>query len=151
MPLADRIKSDLHAALKGGDAFATGVLRYLLAQLHNREIEKKTQGSGGALSDEEAVAVLQKEAKKRKEAAALFTKGGRNDLAEQELREHDVITSYIPAQLSDEEIVKVIDELISRHSDFGALMRETMGRVKGRADGKRVGELVKKRLGAAPQ
>jgi len=149
MPLVEKLQGELRTAMKAGDAFTTGVLRYLLAQLHNRQIEKKSQGGSDTLSDEEAIAVLQKEAKKRKEATVLFEQGGRKDLADKELQEYGVITSYIPAQLSDEEIGRVIDELAPKYPDFGALMRETMNRVKGRADGKRVGELVKKRLGQA--
>ncbi len=134
--------------MKGGDREKSSLLRFILAQLHNREIEKKGRGEEPKLTDEETVDVLRREVKKRKEAMDLFGRGGREDLREKEEKEAKLIEEYLPAQMSGEQIAVVVDGLKkSGLGDFTSLMRETMKKLKGQADGKLVGEIVKDRLG----
>lgn len=148
MSFQDTLRDDLKSAIKSGDGEKSSLLRFVLAQLHNREIEKKGRGEEPKLTDEETIDVLRKEVKKRKEAMDLFRRGGREDLREKEEKEAKLIEEYLPAQMSREQITAVVDELKnSGQSDFTSLMREAMKKLKGQADGKLVGEVVKDRLG----
>ncbi|MEK9180352.1 MAG: GatB/YqeY domain-containing protein [Patescibacteria group bacterium] len=148
MSLTDKIKDDLKYAMKSGEEVRLGVLRMLSSELYNKIKEKQAKGKELDLTDEEVVEVLQREFKKRNESIALFRKGGRNDLAEKEEGEIAVIKNYLPEQASDDEISKIVGEVIAHGSkDFGSAMREAVRRLKGRADGKRIGEFVKKSLG----
>jgi len=102
--LHQRIKEDLKEALKAGDGFRVGTLRMVLSSLHNKEIEKKGKGQEPKLTEEETIEVLMNEAKKRKESNEAYLKGNRNDLADKEKKELEIITVYLPKQLSEEEI-----------------------------------------------
>lgn len=152
MTLTQKIQSDLKDSLKQGKAEALGTLRMLSASFHNRALEKRAKsGKEEELTDEEALDVLRKEAKKRKEAAELYRKGGRNDLAEKEGRELALIVSYLPAELSDEEILRIVEYAVKSSGakgpeGIGVAMGAAMKEIAGRADGKRVQELVKKTL-----
>jgi hypothetical protein len=145
MSLSERLKIDLNAALKNGAKERTGVLRLLIAEIHNKEKEKPAGGQ--ILSDEETLAVLRREAKKRKEAIELFRRGNREDLVKKDEAELAAIEEYLPKALNADEIKAVLDKLFaSGLKDFNSLMREAMKELKGRADGKAVGELVKDML-----
>jgi len=149
--LHQKITDDLKNAMKAANGFEVGVLRMLLSSLHNKEIEKKGKGLEKALSDEEAIEVLTREAKKRKEAAELYSKGNRNDLAEKEIKELKFIKKYLPEQLSQEEIGKIVQAAIEKIGakevkDFGRVMAEAMKELKGKADASLVSEIVKKLL-----
>ena len=146
MILRDRIAADLKKAMKESDVFRLGVLRLLTAAIHNREIEKHGAGTG-EVDDDDIVAVLEKEAKKRKEAAELFRKGQRVDLAEKEERELKIVEEYLPAQASAGEIKEIIAALRAEgFSTFPLLMREAMKRLRGRAPGDVVASFVKESL-----
>lgn len=147
MSLVERLGEDLKAAQKSGDTDKVGVLRFVIAQIRNKEIEKRGQGKEGSLTDTEAEEVLQREVKKRRDAVELYTQGGRPELAEKENKEIELISAYLPKQLSREEVEKVINELIAGQSEFNAVMKAAMQQLKGRADGKLVGEIVKAKLG----
>jgi hypothetical protein len=148
MSLLQRITDDLKIAMKSGDRARVDVLRFTLAGLQGAEKDKYAKHPGVPLSDEEAVAVLQKEVKRRKEAIELFKKGNRADLVNKEEADLAVIAEYVPKGLSAEEIEKVVDGLKAKgFSDFNSLMREAMKEVAGRADGRTVGEIVKRKLG----
>jgi uncharacterized protein YqeY len=148
MALFQKINDDLKSAMKGGQKDRVGVLRFMLAGVQNAQKEKGVKQPGEALTDEEAVAVLQKEAKRRKEAIELFRQGKRDDLVKKEEAELAMIYEYLPKELSAAEIEKMVDELKTQgFNDFNALMRETMKLVKGRADGRTVGDVIKKKLG----
>lgn len=148
MTLSEKLSEDLKAAMKGGNAPRLEVLRYMRSLVQNAEKEKHAKQPDAALTDDEVVAVLQKEAKRRKEALALFRQGGRADLAQKEEGELAVISEYIPKELPAEELEKMVDGLKAKGAnDFNTLMRETMKLAKGRADGKTVGEIIKKKLG----
>ena len=146
MSLMDKISQDLKSAMKAGEKNRLDVLRMLKAQIRNVEIEK-----GRDLTQEEEIQVLQSAAKKRKEAIELYEKGGRPELAAKEKEELAVIQTYLPKQLSREEveaaILAVIDEIgASSMKDMGRVMKEAMARLKGKTDGKLVQEIVRSKL-----
>ena len=146
MSLMDKISQDLKSAMKAGEKNRLDVLRMLKAQIKNVEIDK-----GRALTKEEEIQVLQSAAKKRKEAIELYEKGGRPELAAKEKEELAVIQTYLPKQLSREEveaaILAVIDEIgASSMKDMGRVMKEAMARLKGKTDGKLVQEIVRSKL-----
>ena len=149
--LHQKITIDLKVALKSGDSFRVGTLRMLLSSLHNKEIEKKGKGLESTLSDDEAIEVLSREAKKRKEAIEAYEKGNRTDLAQKETKELEIIEKYLPEQLSEEEIEKIITAAIKKTGavtvkDFGKVMGEAMKELKGKADASLVSKIVRKRI-----
>jgi len=147
--LKERVRSDLIKALKGGRKEEVLTLRMLESSIKNREIDLKKRDEG--LNDEEVIEVVMKEVKKRKEAIEAYTKGGRNDLAQKESEELEMLQRYLPAELSDEEITNEVEKTIRDLSarsikDLGKVMGVVMARLKGRADGVKVSKLVKKML-----
>lgn len=149
--LHQKITIDLKVALKSGDSFRTNTLRFLLSSLHNKEIEKKGKGLEPTLSDDEVIEVLSREAKKRKEAIEAYKKGNRTDLAQKETKELEIIEKYLPEQLTEEEIEKIVKTAIEKTGakdvkDFGRLMGEAMKELKGKADAILVGEMIKNKL-----
>ncbi len=148
MSLVQKITEDMKAAMKSGDKSRLEVLRFALAGLQAAQKEKEMKEPGALLTDEETVVVLQKDAKRRKESAELFRQGKRDDLVEKEEADLVILSEYVPKELSREEIGVMVDAARSAGAnDFSALMKETMKQVKGRADGKLVGEVIKEKLG----
>ena len=149
MSLIQKLTDDMKAAMKSGDHARLETVRFALSGLKSAEKEKQAKDPSATLSDDEAVAALQKEAKRRKESIELFKQGGRTDLASKEEADLAIIMEYLPKELSREEIAAMVDKArASGANDFSSLMRETMKDVKGRADGKFVGEVIKEKLGA---
>ncbi len=149
--IQQKIKEDLNIFLKAGKSFEAGVLRLMFSVFKNKEIEKRGKGQETELTDEEIVDLLMKEVKKRKEAADVYKKGNREDLAEKEMKELEVIKKYLPKELSAEEIEKIVDKAIAATSatnmkDIGKVMAEAMKELKGRADASAVGAMIKKKL-----
>ena len=146
--LADQLQSDLTQAMKARDQLTTSVLRMAVAAV------KEARVSGDEahdLSDDEVVAVLAKEAKRREESAAAYTEGGRAEQAEKELAERDVLARYLPAPLDADELAAIVDGALAEGgftepSQMGQAMKAAMAAVDGRADGKAVSALVKARL-----
>jgi uncharacterized protein len=144
--LADRLKEDLKNSLKAGNSERTGILRLFISEVNNKQKEK-FGAEVKVLPDEDVVAVLQKEAKKRREAIELYKKGGRMDLVKKEEAELVILAEYLPKALTHEEIEAVVQKLYaSGFKEFNALMREAMKELKGKADGKMVGEIIKAKL-----
>lgn len=149
MGLKDRIAEDMKQAMKVGEKTRLETLRTVKAALMEREIQAR--GEKKELSTADEVAVVMSMAKKRKESIDLFTKGGRPELAEQEQRELEIIQEYLPRMMTAEEIEQVINKAMestgaTSPGDFPKVMPLVMKEVKGRADGKLVQELVRKRL-----
>lgn len=149
--LKEKIESELTQALKAGDQLKLSVLRMLSSAIHNREIEQRTKTGQALLSEEAVVAVIRSEAKKRRDAIAEFGRGGRSDLVERESAELRILESYLPVELSGDELRSIIAEGIeavgvSSGKEFGTLMAWVMARVRGRASGERVAELVREAL-----
>jgi uncharacterized protein YqeY len=148
MPLIQKITEDMKAAMKSGEKTRLEVIRFAIAGLQAAQKEKESKEPGATLSDEEVISILQKDAKRRKESIELFKQGGRNDLVEQEATQLAMLSEYLPKELSHEEIAMMVDAAMAAGSnDFSLLMKETMKAVKGRADGKQVGAVIKEKLG----
>ncbi len=148
MSVLEKINEDLKEALKTQEREKAGVLRFLLAQIQNLEIEKRKGGDKVILKDEDVLVVLKKEAKKRQEAINLFRQGGRNDLVEKEESELKFFKDYLPEPLKPEEIEAVVKEVMAKgEKEFSLIMKEVMGRLKGQADGNKVSALIKEKLG----
>lgn len=149
MPLFQKINDDMKAAMKSGDKARLEVIRFALAGVNAAQKEKALKEPGATLSDDEVISVLQKDAKRRKESIELFKQGNRADLVAKEEADLAVLAEYIPKELSRDEIAKMVDDVKAQgFSDFSGVMRETMKLVKGRADGKTVGEVIKEKLAA---
>lgn len=146
MSLKAKIEEDMKTALKSGDKKRLKVLRFLLAQIKNAEIEK-----GSELSDQEVLKLISKEIKKIEEAAEKFREGGSEQRALEELEESEILKAYLPEPLSQQELEKIVSEAIEETGansikDMGKVMKVVLSRVAGRADGKIVSEIVKNRL-----
>jgi hypothetical protein len=146
--LKDRLQSDLTTAMKARDEVTTATLRMLLTAVGTEEVAGK---SARELSDDEVLKVVGREAKKRREAATAFRDGGRADRAERELAEEQVLTAYLPAQLSDDELAGLVRDAVaetgaSSPRDMGTVMKAVVPKVAGRADGGRVSAAVKAAL-----
>ena len=143
MGLNQRLEEDLITSMKARDAEKTGVLRMVKAALTNYKIEKKKEN----LDDSEVLEVIQKQAKQRNESIDSFQKAGRTDLVNKEKAELAILAAYLPAQMSDEELRKMAQEVIASVGaktkvDAGKVMKDLMPLVKGRADGKRAQEIA---------
>lgn len=146
--LKDRLQNDLAVAIKARDQTTTATLRMALAAVTNQEVAGK---QARALSDDEVLQVLAKEAKKRAESAEAFDAAGRAELADQERAERAVLEQYLPAQLSDEELAALVRDAIastgaSGPSAMGAVMKAVQPVVAGRAEGRRIAAEVKNQL-----
>ncbi len=136
------IEHDLIQALKAHDERVLSTLRLVKSAITN-----KAKEGGGEVTEEQVLQVLKQEAKKRGEAANLYGEAGNTEQATNEKQELELIKKYLPAELPDEAIQKVIDEVkATGETNFGKLMGQVMGRLKGQADGSRVSVLVKKSL-----
>ena len=149
MSLLKRLDEDLKAAMKRSDAISLSALRMAKAAIKNVQIDK-----GRELSDEEILSVLSSMAKQRRESIEQFSKGGREELAEKERQELAVLQSYMPAQLSPDEVEKLIVQAIREASarsetDMGKVMKLLMPKIKGVADGKWVNNRVKELLSSS--
>ncbi len=150
-PLKEKIRQDLKTALKERDERKTSTIKMLLAAVQNKEIELGKKETG--LTDDEFLSVIRSEVKKRQDALSAYDSAGRPELAEKEKAELTILQSYLPPELSDEEIEKIVKESVKELSasspqDFGRVMKETMAKLKGKASGDRVGKKVKESLGA---
>ena len=146
MSLLDQVKADVTTALKAGDRERAGALRLI-----TNELQKAHKDAAGGEADE--VAVLQRERKRRLEAAEAYRDGGRDDLAEGERREAELIEGYMPQQLSDDELHAIVGDVVAEtgateSKEMGRVMSMVMPRVQGRADGKRVSAVVREKLTA---
>jgi uncharacterized protein len=147
--LRDRIQSDVATAMRSGDALRRDVLRMTQSAAYN--LEKRERRT---LSDDDYAAVLSKEVKTRRESVEAFRKGAREDLAAKEEAEIAILSEYLPQQLTDDEIGALVDEAVAATGatsarDMGKVMGWLSPKTRGRADGKRVSELVARALAAA--
>ena len=146
--LKDRLNDDLHAAMKGRDELTTSTLRMALAAVRTAEV---AGDEARALSDDEVLTVLTKEAKKRREAATAFAGAGRAEQAAKERSEGEVLDRYLPKQLSDAEITELVAGALtaggfSGKAQLGPAMKAAQAAVAGRAEGGRVAAEVRRQL-----
>ncbi len=160
--LKEKINQDFKEAFKAKEELKVSVLRMLSSAIKNKEVEKRTKlaKSGTAetdlekesqLTDEEVLAVILSEAKRRKDSIAQFEQGGRPELAAAEQSELKILEAYLPEQMGEEEVRKLIKEEIGESgamsaADIGKVMKVLMPRVKGKADGGMVNKIVKEEL-----
>ncbi len=147
--MIDKIIKDLQEAQKAKDALKVSTLRLLLGAIKNFEIAK--QGTSYKASDQEITSVISRQVKQRKESIEQFKSGGRKDLVEKETKELKILENYLPQQISEEEIQKLVDEKIKETgatsiSDMGKVMAALSGELKGNADMSVVSSLVKRSL-----
>ncbi|HXW14198.1 MAG TPA: GatB/YqeY domain-containing protein [Terriglobia bacterium] len=149
MSIVEKVEKDLVAALKAQEALKLSVLRMMKAALMNKKVEL-----GKAVEDPEALAVLRTLAKQRRESVEAFRKGGRSDLADKEEAEIKIVEAYLPAAASEDDIDTAVSAAIaetgaSTAKDVGKTMKAAMAKLAGKnADGKRVNEKVRAKLGA---
>jgi len=142
VPLKARLQSDLNQARKAREKLRTLVLSTTLSDLKNREIEL-----GEAVDDPEAVSVISKAVKRRKEAADQMRAGGRTDLADKELEEAEILAEYLPEGLSEDEVRGIVRELLAGGArEIGPVMGQLMPRLKGRFDGREANRIVREEL-----
>lgn len=145
--LMDQIDRDLKSAMKEKDTLRVSTLRFLKASLLNLAIAKQTE----KLEDSDVLEVLAKIVKQHQESIEGFKRGGREDLVAKETKELEILTSYLPPQASREELVQWIQDAIQESGaqgpqDLGKVMKTIMPKVKGKADGKTINELVREAL-----
>lgn len=148
MAMLEQINSDIITAAKNNEPLVRDTLRMIKTSIKNAEINK-----GRELTDEEVVEIIAKEVKQRQEAAASFINGGRPELAEKEEQEIALLQKYLPEQLTEEEVIVLVDQAItetsaSQPADMGKVMGALMPKVKGKADGNLVSRLVREKLNA---
>ena len=146
MSILSQIEEDYKEAFRAHNELKISTFRMLKSALHNSEIQKRKP-----LSEEDIYAVLNKEIKQRKEAAVQYRQGERPELAQKEENEIKIISLYLPTPLTDAEITKVVDEAIistkaNSISDLGMVMKEAMPKLKGKAAGDKVSQIVKNKL-----
>jgi uncharacterized protein YqeY len=149
--LADQLRGDLTAAMKRRDDVATSALRMALAAVKEAAVAGK---EAKELTDDEILKVLNKEVKRRDEAAEAFRSADRPDRADREQAERDILAAYLPAALTPEELEAIITEVLteggfSGMGSMGPAMKAVTAKVAGRADGKTVSDLVRARLSAS--
>ncbi len=144
--LKEKLQQEMKDALKSGDSQKRTLLGMVLASIKNKEIEKKSE-----LSDDDVVAVISSEIKKRKDSVEQFEKGGRPELAEQEKKEAEMLMNYMPEQMSEEDVRTEVKKAIAQTGakdikEMGKIIGAVMAKVKGKADGQLVSRLVKEEL-----
>jgi len=146
MQLSERISEDLKKAMKSRNKLEVSCLRMLITGIKNKRVEK-----GKDLDNNEIQALISSQIRKGQEAAKEFRKGGRDDLAEKEEKEVNILFAYLPEQLSDDELEDILKKIISENSlngirDMGTLMKKAMAEIKGKAQGSEVSETAKRLL-----
>ena len=147
MSLKENFLSDIKGALKAKESLKLNTIRGLISEIKNREIDLRRE-----LGGDEIISIISTQIKKRKEAAALFKKGGRNDLFEQESQEMVILQEYLPEQVSEDELRRRVQEVITElgiaeMKDLGRVMKVIIPEFKGRADNGQIKNLVAECLG----
>ena len=146
MGLKEQLSIDLKDAMRNRDSVKRTLIRTLMSEVRNAEIDAKSE-----LDDAGIVVVLTKQSQQRKDSAEAFIQAGRQDLVDVEVAEIEIISEYLPEQLSETDILRLIDETIdaiqpSGPEDMGKVMGPLMPKIRGRADGKVVSEIVSSKL-----
>ncbi len=146
MSLEERLVEEMKQAMKSNDKLRLSTIRMIRSALKNKEIELRKK-----MEDEDVVKVIQVMLRKGEESVEQFQTGGRGDLVEKEKKEIEILKSFLPQPLTQEEILKIIDQSIqetqaSSLKDIGKVMKSVMPKIGGKADGKLINQLVKERL-----
>lgn len=151
MSLKERITEDIKGAMKSKDKIRLETVRSIKKVILEKEVSVRPQGQE-VLTEEQEIEVLTQQAKQRRDSIEQYQQAGRADLAEKEAQELLIIEEYLPKQLSDEEVRAVVDQIVAQvgatsPKDMGKVMGPVMQQLKGKADGKKIQELVKVKLG----
>jgi len=164
MEIKQQIQNNIREFLKSGDQLASGTLRMVLASVISKEKEKRYNVSKkkpnleeqdlikeSELTDEETIGVLLSEIKKRKDAIVLYEKGNRQELADKEKKEIEILQKYLPEQIPIDELKKIVEESVNKTGakemkDMGRVMADLMPKVKGKADSGEISKIVKELL-----
>ena len=146
MTLVEKINIDMITYMKNKDSFSLGVIRMVKGAIQLEKINKKRE-----LNDDEVIAVISKQIKMRNDSIKEFEKANRTDLVEQNQKEIAILNTYMPEQLSDEEVNKIIDEAFAKlnptsSKDMGIIMKEISPKVKGKSDMGKVNSIIKDKL-----
>lgn len=143
--LKDKINNNLKEAMKSKESETVSVLRMLISAIKTKEIALR-KGEEVRLNDEQVIETIRSEIKKRNDSVSAYEQGGRQDLAQKEKNEIKILEKYLPPSLSDEEIEKIIREEIGalEEKEFGRVMGKVMAKLKGKAEGGKISEIVKK-------
>jgi len=147
--MKNKLKQELKESMLAKDELRTSVLRLLLSAINYMEIQKG--GAGYEATDEDVVSVIQKEVKQRKDSIEQFKNAKREELAEKEEKELEILNKYLPEQMGEEEVTALIKEAIKETgaasiTDMGKVMGALMPKIKGKADGNLVSQIVRKEL-----
>lgn len=147
--LKEKLQEELKQSMLAKDELKTSVLRLLLSSINYYETNKG--GAGYSATDEDVLSVIQTQVKQRKDSIEQYTKAGRTELADKEKAELEILQSYLPEQMSEGEVSKLVDEVVAQTgatsmADVGKVMGALMPKVKGKADGTLVSSLVKQKL-----
>ncbi len=147
MALMEKIMQDMKEAMKAKEKERLSTIRMLVSEIKKRQID-----SGKEFDDNDILGVIKSMVKSREDSVKAYKEGGREDLAEKEEREVEVLKSYLPKQLSEEEIAKIVEEAIKESGaqtvrDMGKVMKIVMGKYGSQVDGKTVNKIVKEKLG----
>ena len=150
MSLKERIGEDIKSAMKAKDKIRLETVRSIKKVILEKEVALRPKGQD-SLTEEQEIELLAQQAKQRRDSIEQYRNGGREDLAEKEAQELAIIETYLPKQLSDDEINTVLDEIITSvgattAKDLGKVMGVAMKQLKGKADGKKIQEMVKEKL-----
>jgi len=145
--LKKKLQEDLKTAMREKDSFKRDTIRFLMSAIKQVEVDSRKE-----LSDEDIIKIIQKSIKQREESAVQYKEAGREDLYDKETKEAEILKSYLPKQLSDEEleaeVKKIIEEVgATSLKDMGKIMGVATKKLAGVADGKRINQMVKKILG----
>lgn len=148
MSLSSNVMTAMKAAMKAKDQDSLAALRAIKSAILLAQTES---GSKEELSEDQEIKLLQKLVKQRKDSAAIYTEQGREDLATPELAQAEVISQFLPAQLSEEEVAKIVEEIIAQSGaagmkDMGKVMGQASAKLAGQADGKTISTIVKQKL-----
>ena len=146
MVLKEQISNDIKTAMKAGESVIVLTLRMLLAAFNNMEIDKRTKGD---VSEDDYIGTVKKEAKKRKEAIEAYKAAGRTEAQQQEETELEILSKYLPEEMSEDDVKKIVDEVVAEKGidNLGMIIGEVMKRTDGQADGGVVSKLVREKLG----
>lgn len=147
--LKQQLRDELKQSMLARNELRTSVLRLLLSAINYHEIQKG--GAGYEATDEDVLTTIQNQAKQRRDSIEEFKKAGRQELADKEAKELEILSAYLPAQMNEEEITKLVKEAISKTqatsmANIGKVMGALMPKIKGKADGNLVSSIVKKEL-----
>lgn len=140
------LQQQINDAMKRHDQMAVDTLRFLVSAVKNNAINKYGAESDTKVTDADIMDIIKKQVKTHKESVEAFTKAGRTELAEKEKAQLSILESYLPKEMSDEELKTLLEPIAKIGGDFGPLMGRAMGVVKGQADGARVSALLRSLL-----